>query len=45
MAILKVARLGHPILREVSRELTREEILSPPTQKLTLDLVHTQVAE
>ena len=29
MAIRKVARMGHPVLRQVARELKREEILSP----------------
>ena len=30
MAIRKVARLGHPLLREKCRDLTREEILQLP---------------
>ncbi|MDD9944918.1 MAG: peptide deformylase [Myxococcales bacterium] len=38
MAILKVARLGHPVLRQVARELPREEILSPAMRQLVADM-------
>jgi peptide deformylase len=41
MAILKVARMGHPVLREVGRELTPEEIRSPEIQDLIEDMVET----
>ena len=41
MAILKVARLGHPILREDARPLTTSEIRSPETQRFIDDLVET----
>jgi peptide deformylase len=41
MAILKVARLGHPILREEARPLTTSEIRSPETQRFIDDLVET----
>jgi peptide deformylase len=41
MAIRKVARLGHPVLRQVARELTRTEILSAETQRLVIDMVET----
>jgi len=41
MTILKVARLGHPILRGVARELTSAEILSGPTQRLVQDMKDT----
>ena len=38
MAIRKVARLGHPVLRTPCRELTRTEIRSPATRRLVRDL-------
>lgn len=41
MAILKVARLGHPVLRSPSRELTKKEILSDEIQSLIVDLIDT----
>jgi peptide deformylase len=41
MAIRKVARLGHPILRQRGRELTREEIQSPEMSRLIEDMVET----
>jgi peptide deformylase len=41
MAILKVARLGHPILREEAWPLTTSEIRSPETQRFIDDLVET----
>ncbi|MCC7442075.1 MAG: peptide deformylase [Bdellovibrionales bacterium] len=41
MAVLKVARMGHPILRQRARELTPEEVLSPRIQKLIEDMVDT----
>ena len=41
MAILKVARLGHPILREEARPLTTSEIRLPETQRFIDDLVET----
>lgn len=41
MAILKVAQLGHPILRQVGRELTAKEIKLPVVQKLIDDMVDT----
>lgn len=39
--ILKVARLGHPILRQVARDLTPEEIVSPDMQRLVDDMIDT----
>jgi peptide deformylase len=39
MAIRKVARMGHPVLRQVARQITREEILSPPFRAFIQDLV------
>ena len=41
MAIRKVARLGHPVLREPCRELTRTEIRSPATRRLVEDMRET----
>lgn len=41
MAIRKVARMGHPILRQVARELSKKEILSDETRLLIRDLVET----
>ncbi|MBX2801701.1 MAG: peptide deformylase [Myxococcales bacterium] len=41
MAILKVAQLGHPILRERSREVTREELAHPGFQQFCRDLLDT----
>ena len=41
MAIRKVARLGHPVLREPCRELTRAEIRSPATRRLVEDMRET----
>ncbi|MBW2314313.1 MAG: peptide deformylase [Deltaproteobacteria bacterium] len=38
MAILKVARLGHPVLREKCRDLTPEEIVSEPVRQLVADM-------
>lgn len=41
MAIRKVARMGHPVLRQKARELTKKEILSPETRALVRDLIET----
>ena len=41
MAIRKVARLGHPILRRKTRPLGRDEILSVDVQRLVSDMVET----
>ncbi len=41
MAIRKVARLGHPVLRKKTREVTREEISSPEMKRLVRDMVET----
>ena len=41
MAIRKIATLGHPVLREVARKLTREELASPKVQSFIDDLVET----
>jgi peptide deformylase len=41
MAILKVARLGHPVLRQAAAPLAAEEIRSAETQRLIDDMVET----
>ncbi len=41
MAILKVARLGHPILREVARPVPPEHIRSGEIQRFIDDMVET----
>lgn len=41
MAIRKVARLGHPVLRTPTRELTAEEIRSPQMRQLIVDMIDT----
>jgi peptide deformylase len=41
MAILKVARLGHPVLRQQAKPLTVTEIRSPETQRLIDDMIET----
>jgi peptide deformylase len=39
--ILKIAQIGHPVLRQRAREVTREELLSPGMQQFIDDLVET----
>lgn len=41
MALRKIAQLGHPVLRQTARELSREELLSPATQQFIDDLIET----
>lgn len=41
MAIRKIAQIGHPVLREVAREVSREELAQPSTQRFIDDLVET----
>jgi peptide deformylase len=41
MAIRKIATLGHPVLREVARKLTRDELASSKVQSFIDDLVET----
>lgn len=43
MAIRKIATIGHPVLREVARPLTREELASPATQRFIDDMIETMV--
>ncbi len=42
-AIRKIATIGHPVLRQVARDLSREELLSDQWQGFIDDLVATMV--
>ena len=41
MAILKVAQMGHPILRELAQKLSPKDIKLPEVQKLISDMIET----
>ncbi len=41
MAILKVAQIGHPVLRQKARAVTREELLTPAFQGLIDSMIET----
>lgn len=41
MSILKVARLGHPVLRQVTANLVQPELQSAPLQKFIEDMIET----
>ena len=41
MAIRKIAQIGHPVLRQRAREVTREELAAPATQQFIDDLIET----
>jgi peptide deformylase len=41
MAIRKIATLGHPVLRQTARPVSREELLSEPMQRFIDDLIET----
>lgn len=41
MAILKVARMGHPVLRQRTRAVDKHEIRTPEFQKLVDDMIET----
>jgi len=41
MSILKVTRLGHPVLRKVTETVTRRDLKSPALQKFIDDMVET----
>jgi peptide deformylase len=43
MSILKVARMGHPVLREKARPLEKGELKRAPTQQLIDDMIETMV--
>jgi peptide deformylase len=41
VAILKVARLGHPVLRRVAEPVSHQELSRPETQRLIDDMIET----
>jgi len=41
MAILKVARLGHPVIRTLAQAVPKESIASPPVQRIIDDMIET----
>lgn len=41
MAIRKIAQIGHPVLRQIAREVSREELVSSATQAFIDDLIET----
>jgi peptide deformylase len=41
MAIRKIAQIGHPVLRQIAREVSREELASPTMQQFIDELVET----
>jgi peptide deformylase len=41
MSILKVARMGHPVLRQQARAFDKSDIRSPVTQRLIDDMIET----
>jgi peptide deformylase len=41
MTVLDIVTVGHPVLRERARELTRDELASPETQAFIDDLIAT----
>src|SRR5258706_1475777 len=41
MAIRKIAQIGHPVLRQVARDVNREELATPAMQQFIDDLVET----
>src|SRR6266516_7441131 len=43
MSILKVARMGHPVLREKAQALDRTALRSPAIQKLIDDMIDTMI--
>jgi peptide deformylase len=43
MSILKVCRLGHPVLRMESKRVSKEKLAGPATQKLIDDMLETMV--
>jgi peptide deformylase len=43
MSILKVARMGHPVLREKAQALERSQLKTPAIQKLIDDMIDTMV--
>ena len=44
MSVRAIATVGHPVLRERAREVSREELASPPVQRLIDDMIDTMRA-
>src|ERR1043165_7953940 len=42
MAIRKIAQIGHPVLRQTARDISREELASPAMQAFIDDLIETR---
>ena len=43
MSVLKIARLGHPVLRQVAEPIPPDQITSPEIQRLIADMLETVV--
>ncbi len=43
MTLLKIAQIGHPILRQTARHLSAEELASPEVQTFIDDLIETMM--
>ena len=41
MTIRKIAQIGHPVLRQLAREVSADELRDPATQRLIDDLIDT----
>ena len=41
MAIRKIAQIGHPVLRQIARDVSREDLAAPAVQAFIDDLVET----
>ena len=41
MPLRKIATIGHPVLREAAREVSRAELASAPVQQLIADMIDT----
>jgi len=41
MPLRKIATIGHPVLRETARELSRDELATAPVRQLIADMVET----
>jgi peptide deformylase len=41
MALRKIAQIGHPVLRQIARNVSREELVTPAIQGFIDDLVET----
>jgi peptide deformylase len=45
MSLLKIARMGHPVLAQKARPLTKPQLLSPATQALVDGMIETMFEE